>query len=253
MQQAHQRVGVVRRLGALEEIARVLFVCVVDESKHGHPVAVRAQARHREARPARRRRGRPGVLRRDEHRLVSRVRKPARRPRVTAPSPSRSSPRASALLRLDGANRARAEDALELILRLHAGPVNRHQRVSFRGQSVCAVRAAKTSLGKIVKIVRRNRRRRHLLAQLAERRGDLIHRVVREMRHARLLLLLLLFLLLLGAAGGVGVAAFLGVIPGLGGGVILHLELFLHLRGGLGRVLGHDTWERTGRGRASGA
>ena len=39
----------------------------------------------------------------------------------------------------------------------------------------------------------------------------------------------------------------------LGGGDVLHLELFLHLRGGLGRVLSHDTWERTGRGRASGA
>ena len=49
------------------------------------------------------------------------------------------------------------------------------------------------------------------------------------------------------------IAAFLGVLPGLGGGDVLHLELFLHLRGGLGRVLSHDTWERTGRGRASGA
>ena len=69
---------------------------------------------------------------------------------------------------------------------------------------------------------------------------------------ARLLLLLFL-LLLLSPGGGGGVAAFLGVIPGLGGGDVLHLERFLHLRGGLGRVLSHDTWERTGRGRASGA
>ena len=190
MQQAHQSVGVVRALARRRDRARP-FVCVVDESTHGNAVAVRAQALHREARPARRRRGRPGVLRRDEHRFVSRVRKPARRPRVTAPSPSRGRPRSSALLRLDGANRARAEDALELILRLHPVPVDGHQRVSFRGQSVRAVRAA--ARGKIVQIVRRNRRRRHLLPQLAERGGDLIHRVLGS-RDARLLLLLLALL-----------------------------------------------------------
>ena len=175
-----------RRLGALERAARVRAIGVVHESKHRASVRVYAEAPHREARPARGRRGRPGVLRRDQNRPVSHVRA-ARGPRVTTdPSSARGgrSP-SSALLRLDGANRARAEDALELILRLHAVPVDGHQRVAS-GRSVCAARTAR---GRIVRQVKR--RRRHLLPQLAERGGDLVHRVFGR-RDARLLLLLAL-------------------------------------------------------------
>ena len=125
------------------------------------------------------------------------------RPRVAAPTSTRGgrSP-ASALLRLDGANRARAEDALELILRLHAVPVDSHQRVPS-GRGVRAVRAAR---GEIVR--RAKRRRRHLLPQLAERGGDLVHRVF-GLRDARLFLLLLALLRLHGLRFRFGFRLFL--------------------------------------------